>query len=100
MSANIEVSITTNTNTLINTTVGQGASLGFFNASAGSFAIKKALNDGTLVAITDENGVELSITAIPTTVNLFVGSGTDIYITSTGISGTLIVTSNPLKSDK
>ena len=100
MSANIEKSITTNTSTFINTTVGQGASLSFSGAGAGSFTIKKALNDGTLMDVTDDTGAAVVITVMPTTINLWVGSGTDLHVTSSGISGTLVVTSNPLKSDK
>ncbi len=99
MAANIEEVITTNTTTFIQTTIGQGASLGFFGATSGTALVKKLLNDGTAKSVTDSLQAPLSITlGTDATINVFVGSGTDLSITTTSLVGTLTVTSNPLKA--
>jgi len=99
MSSNIEKTITTNTTTFITTTIGQGVSLGFTGATSGNGAVKKLLNDGTTMDVTDDAGTALVVDlSADLTVNAWVGFGTDISIVTTSLVGTLVVTANPLKS--
>ena len=99
MAHNIEKTITTNTTTFIQTTIGQGASLSFSGATSGNAALKKLLNDGTAMDLTDDAGTPIIVTlGSDLLLNVWVGAGTDISVVTTSLVGTLIVTSNPLKA--
>ena len=100
MARDILVSITTNVSTFITTTEGQGVSLSLSGAGAGTFTMQKKLPNGTTISVTDDAGAAIVITTMPTTINLWLGAGCDLYVLSAGISGTLVVTANILKSDK
>ena len=101
MPTGIELDITTNTTTDIGAdSIGQGWSIQLRDATAGTFTFVEKDRAGTAEAVTDEAGNAISITAIPTNVNLFVGAGASIAIVSTLIGGTLKVICKPLKSEK
>jgi len=93
----VSVEITTNTTTKIVTTKGQGASLSLSGA-VGTFTFRKELPNGDLIDITDDAGNAIAITVLPTTINLWVGSGCVIHLLSAGMTGRLIVTALPLTS--
>lgn len=80
--------------------IGQGWSISLSGQSAGTAALRKKLPDGTYIAITDDDGVAKIISAFPTTINQFVGSGARLNILTASIAGALKVTLNPLKSEK
>ena len=98
MANDILKTITTNTDTFISTTIGQGASLSFSGASAGTATIQKMLPDGTLMDMTDDLGAATIISVFPSLINVWVGAGCDISIKTLSLGGTLTVTSLPLKS--
>ena len=90
--------ITTNTDTFIATTIGQGSSISLSGQTAGTATVQKRLPNGTNIDITDENGAPLVISVFPTTVNIWVGAGCDISVKTESISGTLLFTMLPIKS--
>jgi len=101
MPTGIELDITTNTTTDIGAdSIGQGWSIQLRDATAGTFTFVEKDRAGTAEAVTDDLGVVISITAIPTNVNLFVGAGASIAIVTTGLTDTLKAICKPLKSDK
>ena len=98
MAKDIVKTITTNTDTFLNTTVGQGASLSFSGATGGTATIQKKLPDDTLIDITDDVGTATIVSVFPSLVNVWVGAGCDLSIKTESLTGTLLVTSLPLKS--
>lgn len=90
--------ITSNTDTFIATTIGQGTSMSFSGQTGGTATVQKRLPNGTNIDVTDLAGVPLIISVFPTTANIWTGAGCDISIKTESISGTLLVTMLPLKS--
>lgn len=81
----------------LDTTRSNCLSLSFSGATGGSVNVLKKIPDGELINITDDSGVPLAISIFPTTTNIEVGLGCEVFIQGNAIVGTLVVTALPIQ---